>query len=82
MANDFAMGTAKRNPQSVINAVANIAAKTKRSPDQARQELAASNPMGRLITPEEVAAAVGFLCLPSAATITGAALPIAAGEVG
>jgi len=26
MANDFAMGTAKRNPQSVINAVANIAA--------------------------------------------------------
>ena len=63
-------------------AVATIAAKTKRSTEQAREDLAASNPMGRLIMPEEVAAAVGFLCLPSAATITGAALPIAGGEVG
>src|SRR5205085_7738160 len=35
--------------------VANIVAKTKRSAEQARAELAATNPMGRLITPDEVA---------------------------
>ena len=34
-----------------------------------------------LIKPEEVAAAVLFLCLPEAAGITGAALPIAGGEI-
>jgi NAD(P)-dependent dehydrogenase (short-subunit alcohol dehydrogenase family) len=62
-------------------AVANIVAKTKRTPDQARAELAAANPMGRLITPEEVAATVGWLCRPDAAAITGQAIAVAAGEV-
>jgi 3-hydroxybutyrate dehydrogenase len=62
-------------------AVSAIAAKTKRSPDEARASLAAANPMGRLITPQEVAAAVGFLCLPSSGTITGTALAIDGGEV-
>ena len=37
--------------------------------------------MGRLITPDEVAAAVVFLCMPEAAAITGTALPIAGGEI-
>jgi NAD(P)-dependent dehydrogenase (short-subunit alcohol dehydrogenase family) len=37
--------------------------------------------MARLIKPEEVAAAVGWLCRPEAASITGVALPIAGGEV-
>jgi 3-hydroxybutyrate dehydrogenase len=62
-------------------AIQNIAAKTKRSADEARAGLAASNPMGRLITPEEVAAAVGYLCLPVSGAVTGSALTIDGGEV-
>lgn len=61
--------------------IATIAAKTKTSPEAARATLAAANPMGRLVTPEEVAAAVGFLCRPEAASITGHAIPIAGGEI-
>jgi NAD(P)-dependent dehydrogenase (short-subunit alcohol dehydrogenase family) len=61
-------------------AIATIAAKTKRSGDEARATLAASNPMGRLIAPEEVAAAVGYLCLPAASSVTGQALTIDGGE--
>ncbi|HSE77879.1 MAG TPA: SDR family NAD(P)-dependent oxidoreductase [Alphaproteobacteria bacterium] len=62
-------------------AIATIAAKTGRSADEARAGLTAANPMGRLVTPEEVAAAVGWLCLPEAAAITGQTLAIAGGEV-
>jgi NAD(P)-dependent dehydrogenase (short-subunit alcohol dehydrogenase family) len=62
-------------------AVATIAAKTKRPADDARAELARANPMGRLITPEEVAAAVGWLCRPDSASVTGQTIAIAGGEV-
>ena len=62
-------------------AVANIAAKTKRNAAEARAQLAASNPMGRLIRPEEVAATVGFLCRAEAASITGQTIAIAGGEI-
>ena len=62
-------------------AVAAIASKTKRSEAEARAQLAAANPMGRLVTPEEVAATVGWLCLPEAASITGQAIAIAGGEI-
>jgi NAD(P)-dependent dehydrogenase (short-subunit alcohol dehydrogenase family) len=41
-----------------VQSVANITAKTGRSEDEARAELARLNPSGRLIAPEEVAAAV------------------------
>jgi NAD(P)-dependent dehydrogenase (short-subunit alcohol dehydrogenase family) len=58
-----------------------VAAKTKRARDDIKAEFAAANPMARLIKPEEVAAAVGWLCRPEAASITGVALPIAGGEV-
>jgi 3-hydroxybutyrate dehydrogenase len=61
-------------------AIEKIVAKTKRSADDARASLAASNPMGRLITPEEVAAAVGYLCLPAAGSVTGKTLAIDGGE--
>jgi NAD(P)-dependent dehydrogenase (short-subunit alcohol dehydrogenase family) len=63
------------------DSIATIAAKTKSSAEAARATLAATNPMGRLVTPEEVAAAVGFLCRPEAAAITGQAIPIAGGEI-
>ncbi|HYW15268.1 MAG TPA: SDR family NAD(P)-dependent oxidoreductase [Allosphingosinicella sp.] len=41
-----------------VQSVSNIAAKTGRSEDSAREELARLNPSGRLISPDEVAAAV------------------------
>jgi 3-oxoacyl-[acyl-carrier protein] reductase len=40
---------------------------------------AAQAPVGRLLRPEEVAAAVGFLCSESASGITGVALPVDGG---
>jgi NAD(P)-dependent dehydrogenase (short-subunit alcohol dehydrogenase family) len=65
----------------VAKAVENIVAKTGRTGEAARAELAASNPLGRLVRPEEVAAAVGFLCLPSSASVTGQAIVVAGGEI-
>lgn len=62
-------------------AVAAIADKTGRSAETARAGLAATNPMGRLVTPEEVAATIAFLCTQAAAAITGQALAVAGGEV-
>ncbi|MDK3021322.1 SDR family NAD(P)-dependent oxidoreductase [Cupriavidus taiwanensis] len=65
----------------VRDAVANIVGKTGRSEEQARAELAARNPQRRLVQPDEVADAVAWLCQPSAAAITGQAIPVAGGEV-
>jgi len=61
--------------------VTRIAAKTGRSEDETLAGMLKANPLERLIKPEEVAAAVTFLCSPAASAITGAALPIAGGEV-
>ena len=38
-------------------------------------------PIGRLIRPEEVAAAVLYLCSPDAAAVTGTTLAVAGGEM-
>jgi NAD(P)-dependent dehydrogenase (short-subunit alcohol dehydrogenase family) len=65
----------------VQQAVANIARKTGRSALEARAELAAANPQGRLVRPEEVAHAVAMLCLPDAAAMNGQAIAVAGGEV-
>ncbi|MFN4115063.1 MAG: SDR family NAD(P)-dependent oxidoreductase [Inhella sp.] len=61
--------------------VDNIVAKTGRSAEQARAELAKGNPQGRLIRPEEVAAAVTWLCSEGAASINGQAISVSGGEV-
>ncbi len=61
--------------------IANIVATTGRSEDEARAELVAHNPQGRLIEPNEVADAAAWLCLPSAASITGQTIAVAGGEV-
>ena len=58
-----------------------ISAKTKRSADEARALLAKDNAHGRLITPEEVADTVVFLCSPAASSINGQAIAIAGGQV-
>ena len=65
----------------VRRSAAIIAAATGCSPEQARAQLAATNPAGRLIDPDEVAAAVAFLCGRDAGAITGQAIAIACGEL-
>jgi NAD(P)-dependent dehydrogenase (short-subunit alcohol dehydrogenase family) len=62
-------------------AVDNITAKTRRSRDDAKAALAAANPQGRLVTPEEVADTVLWLASPAAHSITGQAIVVAGGEV-
>jgi NAD(P)-dependent dehydrogenase (short-subunit alcohol dehydrogenase family) len=67
--------------EMVAEAVANIGAKTGRTEDESRAELARFNPQGRLVAPEEVAAAVLWLCLPESRSINGQAIAVAGGEV-
>ena len=61
-------------------AVSNIVAKTGRSREQAEAAILKSTPMDRFIKPAEVAAAVLYLCLPAAASVTGTTLMVAGGE--
>ncbi len=58
-----------------------IQAKTGRSREAALEELTKVNPQGRLVRPEEVAAAVVWLCRDDAASMTGQAIAVAGGEV-
>ena len=63
------------------DATPRIRENTGRSEAEARADLARFNPQGRLVTPEEVASAVLWLCLPESASITGQAIAVAGGEV-
>ena len=58
-----------------------IAAKGRRSADDARKLLAKDNTHQRLITPDEVAETVLWLCSPGAASVSGQAVAIAGGQV-
>ncbi len=62
-------------------AVDTIVAKTGRTAEEARASLAAGNPQGRLVTPDEVADTVLWLASPGASSINGQAIAIAGGEV-
>ncbi|MBE1708040.1 MULTISPECIES: SDR family NAD(P)-dependent oxidoreductase [Mesorhizobium] len=57
-----------------------IIEKTGRSAGEARASLVSTNPQGRFIQPQEVAAAVLWLCGDAAASITGQAISISGGE--
>jgi NAD(P)-dependent dehydrogenase (short-subunit alcohol dehydrogenase family) len=57
-----------------------IVARTGRNPEEARASLAATNPMQRLVPPEDVAEAVLWLCAPGSAMVTGQAISISGGE--
>ncbi|MBA2331972.1 MAG: SDR family oxidoreductase, partial [Actinobacteria bacterium] len=46
---------------------------------EAMLELGSKNPAGRLVTPEDVAAAVTFLCSPEAAMVRGQTLVVDGG---
>lgn len=61
--------------------LASMMAKTGRSREELLAEMLREEPLGRLITPEEVAEAVLFLCSPRASAVTGTTLTIAGGEV-
>ena len=65
----------------VARSIDSIIAKTGRSEEEARAALAASNPQGRLITPDEVAQTIVWLCGDGASGINGAAVPVAGGEL-
>jgi NAD(P)-dependent dehydrogenase (short-subunit alcohol dehydrogenase family) len=65
----------------VSSAIANIAAKTGRSKSEALDTLLATNPQRRLITPQEVAHTVLWLCSPGTESVTGQSIVLAGGEV-
>jgi len=60
--------------------IANISEKTGRSLEDARASLEASIPMGRLVPPADVSAAVLWLCAEGSDMVTGQALSISGGE--
>jgi NAD(P)-dependent dehydrogenase (short-subunit alcohol dehydrogenase family) len=64
----------------VAESVSRIVAKTGRSAEEARAELAKHNPQKRLVGPAEVAEAVLMLCQPNAAAINGQAIAVDGGE--
>ena len=61
--------------------IANIVASTGRTEDDARRTLTKVNPQGRLVEPDEVAAAALWLCGPDSGAINGQAIAIAGGEL-
>lgn len=65
----------------IKSAVATIAKSSNRSTDDALATFTSTNPQGRLVRPEEVAAAVLWLASEEAAAVNGIALPVAGGEV-
>jgi 3-hydroxybutyrate dehydrogenase len=65
----------------VQSGISHVIEKTGRSRDAAIADMLKDKPNGRLITPEEVASAVLYLCSPGASAITGTTLSIAGGEI-
>jgi 3-hydroxybutyrate dehydrogenase len=65
----------------VEEAVARISGATGRSADQARAALADMSPQRRMLTPEEVAGMVEYLCRDEAQAVHGQALLIDGGQV-
>jgi 3-hydroxybutyrate dehydrogenase len=65
----------------IRDSVAQVASKTGRAQGDVLAEYTKGTPIGRLIRPQEVAAAIVYLCAPEAAAVTGTALTIAGGEL-
>ena len=65
----------------VRDSIARVAATTGRARTDVLAAYEKDAPIGRLIRPEEVAAAVLYLCSPDAAAVTGTTLAVAGGEM-
>jgi NAD(P)-dependent dehydrogenase (short-subunit alcohol dehydrogenase family) len=65
----------------VRESVASVTAKTGKSHDEIVAQYVKDVPMARLIRPEEVAAAVLYLCSADAGAVTGTAMTVAGGEI-
>ena len=65
----------------VDRSAAAVATKTGRDPADVKASYAQTNPQGRLVQPDEVAAAVLFLCGPGSDAMTGQAITVAGGEL-
>jgi NAD(P)-dependent dehydrogenase (short-subunit alcohol dehydrogenase family) len=61
--------------------IARVASKTGRERAEVLAEYTSNAPIGRLVEPPEVAAAVLYLCSPEAASVTGTTLAVAGGEL-
>ncbi len=61
--------------------IKSISARLQTSAEEARKQLTKHIPQGEMAKPEQVAAAVLWLCSAEAASVTGIALPIAGGEI-
>ena len=64
----------------IERSIETIVAKTGRSAAEAKAQLAASNPQGRLIQPQEVAGAVLWLAQRGSGGVNGQAIPVCGGE--
>jgi NAD(P)-dependent dehydrogenase (short-subunit alcohol dehydrogenase family) len=64
----------------VKGGIAHVMAKTGRSEAQARAGFTQANPQGRLVQPDEVAAAVRWLCSAGAGAVNGQAIAVCGGE--
>jgi NAD(P)-dependent dehydrogenase (short-subunit alcohol dehydrogenase family) len=67
--------------EMLAESIATIVAKTGRTEAAARAELTKTNPQGRLVQVDEVAAAVRWLCSDAARSITGQCISVSGGEV-
>jgi NAD(P)-dependent dehydrogenase (short-subunit alcohol dehydrogenase family) len=65
----------------LAGSIAAVMAKTGRAEETVRASLLRGNPQGRFVQPEEVAAAVLYLCGAQTGAVTGQALAVAGGEV-
>jgi NAD(P)-dependent dehydrogenase (short-subunit alcohol dehydrogenase family) len=64
----------------LAESIQRIADKTGRGVAESRASLAAANPQGRFVQPDEVAAAVVYLCGDAARSITGQTFSLSGGE--
>ena len=65
----------------VSEAIDNIAKTSGRNKKDVKTEIKNMSPMGRFVSPKEVAETAAWLCLPSSASITGQAIVVAGGSV-